>query len=371
MWHCRSSVRNCPAPTTSPAGCNFLCTIGASPRQSHGLRIRSSFVAYNGLTHRRADESTPIPLGAHPKYPPAPSGVITASLQCHSVSSSVIQCHPVSPSVIQCYPVSSSVIQCHHRAWHGDPRLAVLRREIRGSSRLRATFARRVRAKSSPLMTPRETCAHGAAGSSSSCSRGTRQVHAQVYPSPLAATHGTLRGTAGRGRHSARRWYLTKPLSEIRLTKKSRDEAQTAAVAVALTQLSEPMIFQGNGQYYLRTDDADPGDGNIAEVDICRSRSATYEDENRRNECHEEMARREHRTSVSGRRALWCDELSRSLVWIDGRAQHRRASLLITTCRPASLNRVMARARRPRSFCLYREIRGDRTNTRTPGHDTG
>ncbi len=60
----------------------------------------------------------------------------------------------------------------------------------------------------------------------------------------LRPTEHSAGPRAGGG--TARRWYLTKPLSEIRMTKKSRDEAQTAAVAVALTQLSEPMIFQGN-----------------------------------------------------------------------------------------------------------------------------
>ena len=231
MWHCRSSVRNCPAPTTSPAAYNFLCTIGASPRQSHGLRIRSSFVAYNGLTHRRADEShrsRSVPTRSIPRLPRVSSLPLSSVIQCLPVSFSVIRCHPVLSSVIQCHPVSSSVIQCHHRAWHGDPRLAVLRREIRGSSRLRATFARAGPGQN-PLMTPRETCAHGAAGSSSSCSRGTRQC---ARPSLSISAGCDPRNTPrdrGQGAAQRARWYLTKPLSEIRMTKKSRDEAQTAA----------------------------------------------------------------------------------------------------------------------------------------------
>ncbi len=108
IWHCRSSVGNCPAPTTSPAAYNFVCTIGASPRQSHGLRIRTSFVAYNGLTHRRADES-------HRSAWVPTRSIIPGSLGCHHclspVSFGVIQCLLCHPSPVS--PVSSGVIQCH------------------------------------------------------------------------------------------------------------------------------------------------------------------------------------------------------------------------------------------------------------------
>jgi hypothetical protein len=141
---------------------------------------------------------------------PAPSVVITASLLCHPVSpvsSGVIQCllcHPVSSGVIQCHPVSSSVIQCHHRAWHGDPRLAVLRREIREYSRLRATFARAGPGQvKSVVATSRNVRSRRRRQFFKLLQEHTPRVHAQVYPSPPAATHGTLRGTAGRGRHSA------------------------------------------------------------------------------------------------------------------------------------------------------------------------
>jgi hypothetical protein len=143
----------------------------------------------------------------------------------------------------------------------------------------------------------------------------------------LRPTEHSAGPRAGGG--TARRWYLTKPLSEIRLTKKSRDEAQTAASSGGVDPALRANDFPGKCQYYLKTDDADPGDGNTADVvDSVQGTGAAIvdpvqqrtNDGNRRNECHEEMARREHRTSVSGRRALWCDELSRSLVWIDGQA---------------------------------------------------